>query len=59
VKNQDPDPGWISRIIFPRAQKQYTFFDADPGSIIFFTLDPGWEKFSDLGAGINIPDPQL
>jgi hypothetical protein len=36
------------------------FFDADPG--------PGWKKFgfrirgkksSDLGSGINIPDPQL
>jgi hypothetical protein len=32
------------------------FFDADPGSIIFFTLDLGWEKLSDPGTGINIPD---
>jgi hypothetical protein len=33
------------------------FFDADPGSGIFLTLDPGsgMEKF---GTGINIPDPQ-
>jgi hypothetical protein len=30
-------------------------FDADPGSGIFLTQDPGWEKF---GSGINIPDPQ-
>jgi hypothetical protein len=33
------------------------FFDADPdpGSGIFLTLDPGWEKF---GSGIKILDPQ-
>jgi len=39
---RDPDPG---------------FFDPDPGSEIFLTLDPGpgMEKF---GSGINIPDPQ-
>ncbi len=48
VKKQDPDPGWKSRIIFPRAWKQFfglkilEFFDADP----------------DPGSGINIPDPQ-
>jgi hypothetical protein len=37
------------------------FFDADanPGSVIFFTLDPGsgMEKFGPV-TGINIPDPQ-
>jgi hypothetical protein len=31
------------------------FFDADPGSGIFLTLDPGWKKF---GSGMKIPDPQ-
>jgi hypothetical protein len=37
--------------------KIFKFFDADPdpGSGIFLTLNPGWEKF---GSGINIPDPQ-
>jgi hypothetical protein len=29
--------------------------DADPGSGIFLTVDPGWKKF---GSGINILDPQ-
>ncbi len=35
----------------------HKFFDAnlDPGSGIFLTRDPGWNKF---GFGINIPDPQ-
>ncbi len=33
------------------------FFDADPGSGILYTLDPGWKK-SDSGSGINISDPQ-
>ncbi len=50
VKNQDTDPGWTSRIIFPRS-------DADPGPGILLTLDPGW-KNSDTWSGINIPDPQ-
>jgi hypothetical protein len=56
VKNQDPDPGCISRIIFLRAEKQFfgllKFFDADPGSRIRNLFDPG------SGSGINIPDPQ-
>jgi hypothetical protein len=62
-KKVDPDPGLTSQIIFPRAWKQFfglnilKFFAADPGSKIFLTLDPGW-KNSDLGSGINIPDPQ-
>ncbi len=30
-------------------------FDADPGSGIFLTLDPGWKRF---GSGINIPYQQ-
>jgi hypothetical protein len=48
VKNQDPDPGCLSRIIFPSAWKQFfglkilEFFDAD--------LDSGWVKNQD-------PDP--
>ncbi len=61
-KNQDP--GWTSWIIFPRAWKQFfgvnktvlQFFDADPESLIFLTLNPG-QKNSDR-FGINIPDPQ-
>jgi hypothetical protein len=48
-KNQDPDPGRTSRIIFPSAWKQFfglkilKLFDADPdpGSGIFFALNPG------------------
>jgi hypothetical protein len=39
---------WLKKIL--------KFFDADLGSEIFLTLDPGFgvEKF---GSGINIPDP--
>jgi hypothetical protein len=33
------------------------FFDPDPGSGIFLTMDLGW-KNSDLESGISIPDPQ-
>ncbi len=66
VKNEDPDPGWTSWIIFFESletifwvKKILKFFDADPdpGSEIFLTLDPGsmMEKF---GSGINIPDTQ-
>ncbi len=64
-KNQDPDPGWTSRIIFPRAKKQFIglkilnffFFDADPdtGSFLPWIRNPEWKK---LESGINIPDPQ-
>ena len=63
VKNLDPDPGWTTRIIFPRAQKQlfwvkiHKFFDADSGS--------GMEKYRIRDGKIsvqksekNIPDPQ-
>jgi hypothetical protein len=37
----------------------HNFFDADPdpGSGIFFTVDPGW-KNSDPRSGKNISDPQ-
>jgi hypothetical protein len=34
-----------------------TYADADPGSGIFLTLDPGW-KNSSPGSRKNIPDPQ-
>ncbi len=56
-KNQDPDPGWTSRIIFPRAYslsletifwvKIYKFLDtvADP--------DPGSGNLFDPGSGIR------
>ncbi len=65
IKNRIQDAGWTSRIILSRALKQFfglkilKFCDAhpDPGSRIFLTRDPGW-KNSDLGSGINIPDPQ-
>jgi hypothetical protein len=40
---------WVKKIL--------KFFDADPGSGIFLTLDPGW-KNSDPGSGIPIPDSQ-
>ncbi len=54
VKNQDPDLGWTSRIIFSRAfwVKILKFFDADPE--IFWTLDPGWKQF---GSGIRDKHP--
>jgi hypothetical protein len=39
--------------------KIFKFFvaDPDPGSFIPWIRDLGW-KISDLGSGINIPDPQ-
>jgi hypothetical protein len=37
--------------------KLLTFFDVDPGSGIFLTLDPGWRN-SDPGSGIDNPDLQ-
>ncbi len=48
VKNQDPDPGWITWIIFPRAYKQFFatkntyILDADPGSGMGKFGYPGW-----------------
>ncbi len=62
AKNQDPDPGCTSRIIFRKAEKQFFglkilklfFADLDPGSGIFLTLDPGCISVP----WINIPDPQ-
>jgi hypothetical protein len=52
-KNLDPDPRGTSQIIFPKqfsGLKILQFFDADPGSGIFLTLDlgSGMEK---LGSG--------
>jgi hypothetical protein len=52
VKNQDPDPGGATRIIFPRACKPFLwvkilkFFDADPGSGMehIRIRDPGLKK---------------
>jgi len=38
--------------------KIYLVFDADPGSGIFLTLDPGSGMEKKFGSGINIPDPQ-
>ncbi len=57
-KSQDPDPGWTTRIIFPRASK-LKFFNTDPESGMEKMLIryPGW-KNSDPGSGVNIPDPQ-
>jgi hypothetical protein len=63
IRIRDEHHGSYFRL--PRAQKQFfglkilKFFDADPdaGFGIFLTMDPGY-KYSDLGSGINIPDPQ-
>jgi hypothetical protein len=62
-KKQDPDPGWITRIIFPRALKTIFWVkipklsDADPESRIEkIRIRDG--KFSNPEFGINIPDPQ-
>jgi hypothetical protein len=56
------DPGLTSRIIFPRAKKQFIglkileFFDADPDPRSF---DPGSGiKDGKFRSGINIPDSQ-
>jgi len=49
--------------LFSESLKQFLglnilkFFDADPGSGIFLTLDPGW-KNSYSGSGIKIPGSQ-
>jgi hypothetical protein len=48
-KNHDPDPGLITRIIFPRASKQF-FVLKYLNSLI---------RDGKKGSGINIPDPQL
>ncbi len=53
VKSQDPDLGWTTRIIVPRAKKPFfwhkilKFFDVDLGSGIekIRIRDPGWKKF--------------
>ncbi len=58
VKNQDNISDHISEsleTIFWVKILKFFDVDPDPGSVIFFTLDPGWEKF---GSGINILDPQ-
>ncbi len=52
-KNMDPDPGWTSQIIIPRAQKP--FFGLKYLNSLMGIRDPGWKKF---GSGISIPDPQ-
>ncbi len=41
-KNQDPDPGWTTRIKFPRAYKQ--FFGLKYLNSLWIR-DPGWKKF--------------
>jgi hypothetical protein len=48
---KNKDPGLPTRIIFPRAYKQ--FFGLK--KLKFFDADAGWKKFR---SGINIPDPQ-
>jgi hypothetical protein len=54
-QNPDPDPGWTTRIIFPRAYKPFfwvkilKFFDADPGS--------GMEKIRIWDGKSQIRDP--
>ncbi len=53
VKNQYPDPGWTSRIIFPRAWKQFfglKYVNSLMRMRIRESFDPGY--------GLNIPDPQ-
>ncbi len=57
VNKQDPDPGWSTRLIFPRAWKpifwkyiNYLMRIRDPEN-----SDPGWKTFR---SGINIQDPQ-
>jgi hypothetical protein len=65
VKNQDPDPEWTTRIIFPRALKTMFWVKylnslmRSPGSGMEKNRirDSGWKK-SDPASGINIPDPQ-
>jgi hypothetical protein len=54
IRIQDEHPESIETIL---GLKILEFFDADPGSGIFLSLDPisEMEKFE---SGINIPDPQ-
>ncbi len=47
IRIRDEHPGFELRNNFFRLKK-LKFFDADPGSEIFLTLDPGW-KNSDPG----------
>ncbi len=59
VNNQDSDPGWTTRIIFPRAWKPFfwakilKFFDGS-GMEKNRIRDPGWKKF---GSGIRDKHP--
>ncbi len=48
VKKQDPDPGWTSRIIFPRAWE--TIFWVKILNSLMQIPDTGWKKF---GSGIR------
>ncbi len=50
VKNQDPDTGWTTLIIFPRALKQ--FFGLKYSNSLMRIRDLGW-KSSDPGAGME------
>ncbi len=50
VKKQDPDPGWTTRLIFPRALK-LMFFGLKYLNYLMRIQDPGWKTF---GSGMNI-----
>jgi hypothetical protein len=52
VKNQDPDPGWTTRIIFTRAKKN--FLGLKYLNSLMRIRDPGWQNF-----GSRIPDPYI
>jgi hypothetical protein len=43
IRIRDPDPGWTTRIIFPRASKQ--FFGLKYQHSLLRIRDPGWKKF--------------
>ncbi len=55
-KNQDPDPGWTTRIIFPRAKKHFFRLRKYLNPLMriqdlgWKNSDPGWEK---TGSGIT------
>jgi hypothetical protein len=58
VKKQDSDPGWTTRIIFPRPEKPIFWVkNLKNLNYLMRIRDPGWKKFGS-GSGINIMDPQ-
>jgi hypothetical protein len=58
IRIRDKQPGLYFRELIKQffGQTYLTFFDTDSGSGMEKNSNLGWKK-SDLGSGMNIPDP--